>query len=137
VVTPAQSAQNLIKGSPMNALNITLVLLLALLSIAAGTAKVMEIPQEMAFLLTVGLNADQILAFGVVQILGGVLMVLFKARFIGSIIAAVAFLLTSVFLFMSEYMLFAAVSLIPLALTCRVIYQAKKRPRKRTRDIGE
>jgi len=121
----------------MNALNITLVLLLALLSIAAGTAKVMEIPQEMAFLLTVGLNADQILAFGVVQILGGVLMVLFKARFIGSIIAAVAFLLTSVFLFMSEYMLFAAVSLIPLALTCRVIYQAKKRPRKRTRDIGE
>jgi len=34
-------------------------------------------------------------------------------------------------------MLFAAVSLIPLALTCRVIYQAKKRPRKRTRDIGE
>ena len=121
----------------MNALNITLVLLLALLSIAAGTAKVMEIPQEMEFLLGAGLNADQILAFGGVQILGGLLMVLFKARFIGSIIAALAFLLTSVFLFQSENILFAAISLVPLALTCRVIYQAKKRPRKRSRDIGE
>jgi len=121
----------------MNALNITLVLLLALLGIAAGTAKVMEIPQEMEFLLGVGLSADHILGLGVMQILGGVLMVLFKARFIGSIIAALAFLLTSVLLFMSENMLFAAVSLVPLALTCRVIYQAKKRPRKRSRDIGE
>jgi len=121
----------------MNALNITIVLLLALLSIAAGTAKMMEIPQEMEFLLGFGFNADQILAFGAVQIIGGVLMVLFKARFVGSIIAALAFLLTSVLLFMSAKTLFAAVSLVPVALTCRVIYQAKKRPRKRSRDIGE
>lgn len=128
---------NLIEGSPMNALNITIVLLLALLSIAAGTAKVMEIPQEMEFLLGFGFNVEQILVFGVVQIIAGVLMILFKARFVGSVIAALAFLLTSVLLFMSENTLFAAVSLIPVALTCRVVYQAKKRPRKRSRDIGE
>lgn len=121
----------------MNVLNITLVLLLALLSIVAGTAKVMEIPQEMEFLQSFGFTVEQILAFGVVQIIGGVMMILFKARFLGSIIAALAFLATSVLLFTHDSMLFAAVSLVPLLLTCRVIYQAKKTRRKRSRDIGE
>ena len=121
----------------MNALNITLVLLLALLSIAAGTAKVMEIPQEMEFLQSFGFTAEQILAFGVVQIIAGVMMVLFKLRLLGSIIATLAFLASSILLFMNANMLFGAVSLVPLLLTCRVVYQAKKRSRKRSRDIGE
>lgn len=121
----------------MNTLNITLVLLLALLSIAAGTAKVMEIPQEIEYLLSFGFTADQILAFGVVQILGGALMVLFKARLVGAILAALAFLASSALLFMHANMVFGAVSLVPFALTCRVAYQAIKRPRKRTREIGE
>jgi len=51
--------------------NLLLVAVLALLSIAAGFAKVMQTPQEMEFLQSLGLSSVLILVFGSIQIVGG------------------------------------------------------------------
>lgn len=54
----------------MKIVNVLIILLLVLVSIAAGLAKVMQTDQEMEFLQSFGLNSAMIIAFGIVQIGG-------------------------------------------------------------------
>ena len=59
----------------MKIVNILIIAIIVLLSIAAGLAKVMQAPQEMDFLQGVGLSSAMIIAFGLVQTSAGVLLV--------------------------------------------------------------
>ena len=56
----------------MKIVNILIIAIIALLSIAAGLAKVMQTQQELEFLQGVGLSSALIVAFGLVQISGGI-----------------------------------------------------------------
>jgi hypothetical protein len=104
---------------------ITIVaVLLGLLSIAAGFAKVTLIPEELAFLGQFGFSTALTVSFGAVQILGGLLLMLPKARFYGSLIVGIAFALSVVLLLVAGDLSFAAVSLAPLILTGLIAYQS-------------
>ena len=96
--------------------------LTGLLSIAAGAAKVALVPDEVAFLGQFGFGSPPIIAYGVVQFLGGLLMLITKVRIIGSVVAGVAFAFSAVLLTVAGNITFAAVSLVPVGLAMLVAY---------------
>lgn len=112
----------------MKILNVLIIGIIALLSIAAGLAKVMQAPQEMAFLQGTGLSTAMIVAFGLFQLLGGVLLIPVRTRLPGAVLAALAFLVSAVLIFTSGDLTFGLVSLLPVALACVIIYREKPGP---------
>lgn len=110
----------------MKILNILLIASISLLSIAAGLAKVMEVPQEVGFLRSFRFNDTLIFIYGFVQIVGGVLLALPKTINWGAIITILAFILWSVLIFIGGSLMFGLVSLLPVALASLIYYQSRK-----------
>ncbi len=109
----------------MKILNIIIIIILAVLSLLAGGAKLFQVPQEMEFLRGVGLSITMITLFGVVQVAGGALLLLPITRLLGAVIATIALLVSAVLVFMSGNHVFGMVSLVPVVLGGYVIQQAK------------
>ena len=110
----------------MRILNIVLIVIIVLLSIAAGSAKVMAVPEEVRFLERFGFSIALISAYGIGQILGGLLLALPKTRMIGAVITIVAFSISTVLIVVSGNVVFGLVSVVPIALTCFVVAQTRK-----------
>ena len=110
----------------MKIVNILIIAIIALLSIAAGLAKVMQTQQELEFLQGVGLSSALIVAFGLVQISGGVLLVLKKTRMLGAVLATSALVVSTVLIFLGGNLKFGLFSTIPIALACVIIYQSSR-----------
>ena len=108
----------------MKIVNILIIAIVALLSIAAGLAKVMQTPQEMEFLQGFGMSSALIVAFGLVQISGGVLLVPRKTRLTGAVLATLALVVSTVLIFIAGNLVFGLVSMLPIALACVIIYQS-------------
>lgn len=108
----------------MKILNIILMVLLVVLSMAAGAAKVMGVPQEVQFLQGFGFSASLIMVYGVIQIAGGVLFAVPKTFNLGAWITILAFALSSVLIFISGNFIFAFASLLPIVLTVYVVWQS-------------
>ena len=108
----------------MKIVNILIIAIVALLSIAAGLAKVMQSPQEMEFLQGFGLSSALIVVFGLVQVSGGVLLVPQKTRLPGAVLATLALVVSTVLIFIAGNLVFGLVSILPIALGCVIIYQS-------------
>ena len=107
----------------MKLVNILIVAVIALLSIAAGLAKVMQSPQEMEFLQGLGLSTSLIVAFGLIQIVGGILMAPKKTRLHGTVLVTFALILSTILLFMGGNIAFGLFSVVPIALAGVIISQ--------------
>jgi hypothetical protein len=110
----------------MKIVNILIIVIVALLSIAAGLAKVMQTPQEMEFLQGFGLSPIMIVIFGLIQVVGGVLVLPAKTRLPGAVLAALAFAVSTMLIFIGGNMTFGLVSMLPLAMACLIIFQSAK-----------
>ena len=110
----------------MKIVSYLIITIVALLSIAAGLAKVMQTPQEMEFLQGASLSPDLIVVFGMVQILGGLLLIPQKTRMVGAVIAATAFAASTALIFMGGNLAFGLISILPIALAGIVIYHSLK-----------
>lgn len=110
----------------MRFVSILMITIVALLSVAAGLAKVMEAPQEVEFLQSAGLSTTLIIIFGLIQIAAAVLLVPRKTRMAGSILAAFAFAVSSVLIFVGGDLNFGLFSLLPVLLACVIIFQTSK-----------
>ena len=86
----------------------------------------MQAPQEMEFLQSAGLGPAQIMLFGLLQVAGAVLLVPKKTRFAGALLAAAAFAVSAVLIFLQGNMAFGLISLLPVALAGLIAYQAAK-----------
>lgn len=107
----------------MKTVSILIIAIVALLSVAAGLAKVMQAPQEVAFLQGFGLSTVVIVVFGLVQISGGVLLVPRKTRLPGAILATTALVVSTVLIFAGGNLVFGLVSMLPIALAFFIFYQ--------------
>ena len=104
---------------------ITIVtLLVGLLSIAAGAAKIALVPDEVSFLSQFGFTSALIVAFGIAQVLGGLLLVPFATRMFGSIVAGIAFAISALLLLIDGNLVFAGVSLVPVGFAGLITYQS-------------
>ena len=99
----------------MKILNRLVIGIITMLSVAAGLAKAMQAPQEMEFLTGLGLTGTQVVVFGVVQIAAGVMLLSARSRLIGAGLATVAFLASSILIFIDGNLVFGSVSLLPAA----------------------
>jgi len=106
-----------------------LTAIIILLSIGAGLAKVMQVPQEVAFLEGVGLTTLMIIAFGVFQILGGLLTAIPKSKFYGSVIVIVGFIISTILIFLTENVKFGMISMVPVILAGVVAFTSIKNTR--------
>ena len=62
-------------------------ILLALLGVAAGVAKMLQTPQEMAFFQDeMGFPAEAIMAFGLLQFVAGTMLVFKRRAWLGAVI---------------------------------------------------
>jgi len=91
-----------------------LLVFIVLLCLAAGLAKVMQVPNEVEFFQSLGLNSNMLIAFGALQIFAGVELAIPKTRKYGIAFAAFLFLASAVMLFISGNIPFGFVSLIPV-----------------------
>ena len=101
-----------------------LAVILGLLSIAAGVAKVALVPEEATFLQSFGFTDALIIAFGLIQVLGGVLLAVPRTRAYGASICFVGFTVSAVLLLIDGKLAFGGVSLLPVALCAFIAYQS-------------
>ncbi len=97
--------------------------LIGLLSIAAGAAKIALVPAEVEFLSQFGFTSALTVSFGALQVLGGLLLVIPTTRFYGALIAAIAFALSAALLLVAGNLSFAGVSLVPVILASLIAYK--------------
>ncbi len=113
-----------------------LAVLIGLLSIAAGAAKLALVPDEVRFLARFGFTDPATLAFGAVQVLGGVLITIPAARLYGSITVAAGFAVSALLIFVAGNAAFASFSLVPVALALWIGYlsHADRRSKETSRS---
>jgi len=109
----------------MQKLKYAIIILITLLSLAAGGAKVMQMPQELEFLSAIGLTPTTVLILGVIQVLGGVLISIPRTRLIGAVIAGLAFLVSVVALLMHGNVGMGLFSLLPVVATGFIAFWSK------------
>ncbi|MDQ7049602.1 MAG: hypothetical protein Q9M92_08685 [Enterobacterales bacterium] len=104
-------------------LKINLVILF-LLATSSGVTKIMLMPQEVQFFGGVGFSNVMLIIFGVIQLVGGLMLALTKTRLFGAIVVAITFTISTVVLFMSESIVVALITCFTLLMLGIVIKQS-------------
>jgi len=114
----------------MNRLKTFIWILLALLGVAAGVAKMLQTPQEMAFFQgEMGFSVEAIMAFGLLQLVAGVMLVFKKTRLLGAVLLGMTLFLSSIVIFVAGNIGFGLISLLPVLMADLVAWweiKAKK-----------
>lgn len=101
-----------------------------LLSVAAAVPKILQMPQELGFLGSLGLSGITVSALGVVQLAGGILLFLSRFRLIGASLATLALLVSSLAIFASGDSTFGLISTLPLVVSIMLIIFELKAARR-------
>ena len=90
---------------------------LIVLSLAAGAAKVMQVPQEVQFFEAAGISLQILMLLGFGQLAGALLAVVPRLRKIGLGVMAVGFLVSAIVILLTGDLAFAAISMAPVVLS--------------------
>jgi hypothetical protein len=89
---------------------------LVLLAISSGLTKILLMPQDVEFFGRYGFSNPMLIAYGLVQFIGGALLAVPKSRVIGALLVAVTFLISAVVLLLSGNIPIALLTLVFTAL---------------------
>ena len=78
----------------MKAVSIIILATLTLLAVSSGITKILLMQQDVEFFGKYGFSDPILIAFGLAQLVGGLLLVFTKTRFVGAAIVAVTFLVS-------------------------------------------
>ena len=95
--------------------------ILVFLAISSGITKIMLMPQDLEFFGKYGFNDLMLIIFGVVQVVGGVLMVIPKVRVYGASVIIVTFGISLILLILEGNYPVSAITLIAMALLVVII----------------
>lgn len=84
----------------MKIVSTIILAILVLLAVSSGITKILLLQQDVDFFGKYGFSNPILIVYGLVQLLGGLLMAVTKTRFIGAVIAAITFLISLVVLLM-------------------------------------
>lgn len=110
----------------MRILQIVALLLLVLMSVPAGAAKLFHMPQEVAFFSKAGLAAYWLFPLGTIQIAGGLLALLKRYRQHGLMLMATGFLTSAIIILLVGQLSFAVFSLLPVLLSAALFLNIGK-----------
>lgn len=116
----------------MKIINTLIIGLIVLLCITAGAAKVMRLPEEIAFLQGFGFSANMVTIFGLIQLAGAAMLLKRKFRTYGGFLALSTFTFSSLLLFKDDNLTFFLLSLLPIVFTIVLIIQSVKINRQKT-----
>ncbi len=102
--------------------NIVLAVLV-LLAISSGTTKILLMEQDVEFFGKYGFTNPILVAYGAIQLIGGILLVLPKTRTVGAIIVAITFLISAVVLVLSGNIPVTIVTLVCVILLGLIVKQ--------------
>lgn len=105
------------------ALKIILVLLI-LLSISTGLVKIAQMDEEMVLYRGAGWSDLLIILFGVIQLIGGLMLLLVKTRKNGALLMTLTYIIATVVVFINQMWIFGITSILFIAMSY-IIY---KRP---------
>ena len=100
---------------------------LVFLAVSAGITKIMLMQQDVEFFGKYGFTNPILIIYGVVQLLGGILLALPKTRIIGAIIVAITFLISAVILIMENNIPVTIITLISVFLLGLIIKRSLKK----------
>ena len=100
----------------MKLLGLVVLGLLALLSFAAGAAKLTQAPQEVEFFASVGIGTIWLYPLGALQVGGAIACIPARFRKSGAFAIALGFAISAMMIFASGNAMFGAISLLPAAL---------------------
>ncbi len=100
----------------MKAIGLVLAALLALLSLAAGGAKLAQTAQEIEFFASAGVDPFWLYPLGGLQVIGAIACLPNATRRLGLFVIAVGFAISSAMIFVTGNTMFGAISLIPALL---------------------
>lgn len=95
----------------MKKLIYTLLAILVFLAIASGIAKIMLLEQEVATFSEYGFSNTLLMAFGIAQLLGGLLLIFPGSRLAGMVIVALTFIVSALVLFLSNNIIMACITI--------------------------
>jgi hypothetical protein len=98
------------------------LVLLILISLGAGVAKVMQLPDEVKYFMDSGLGLNALLVLGGAQLLGAILLVFQNTRRYGAGIMIATFLVSTTIIFMNAQITFGIFSLLPVLMAGFVIW---------------
>ncbi|MFT5114279.1 MAG: hypothetical protein ACI8P9_003615 [Parasphingorhabdus sp.] len=101
-----------------------ILILLVFLAISSGVTKVMLMPQDVKFFGQYGFTNSILVIYGVVQVLGGILLALTKTRVVSAVVIAITFFISLVVLVMAGNILVAIITLVCVALLGVVVKQS-------------
>ncbi len=78
----------------MKTVTTIILVVLILLAVSSGVTKVMLMQQDVDFFGKYGFSNPILITYGILQLVGGVLMVFQRFRFIGAVIVAITFLIS-------------------------------------------
>ena len=111
----------------MNILHKVNMVILIFLATSSGVTKIMLMPQDVEFFGNYGFTNPILIAYGAVQLVGGILLIFKKARLIGSIIVAITFLISAVVLIMAGNIPFTVFTFVAMLMLGVVMKQSLKK----------
>lgn len=105
-----------------------ILVVLVFLAVSSGIAKIILMQQDVDFFGQYGFTNPILIGFGIVQLVGGVMLVPPRTRVIGASIVAVTFLISAIVLFMAGAVPIALVTLFCTGLLGYVIQQSRVEP---------
>ncbi|MEQ1900778.1 MAG: hypothetical protein ABL866_08600 [Devosia sp.] len=100
----------------MKVARLALFVILVLLSISTGVTKLVQLPAEMQLFQNAGWGVPVILAFGVLQLAGGLMLIWPPSRRYGAVVMIATFAVASAVVFINGLMAFFAFSLLFIVL---------------------
>lgn len=111
----------------MMKLTLTIILtLLTLLAVSSGATKVMLMEQEVEFFGGHGFSNPVLIAYGLLQLIGGALLPFRKTRFVGATIVAITFAVSLVFLVMDGNLPLSIVTAVAMTLLVFVMAHSRR-----------
>ena len=101
-----------------------ILILLTLLAVASGVTKITLMQQDVEFFGKYGFSEPLLIAFGAVQLIGGIMMLFTKTRFPGAAIVAITFLVSLLLLLLEGNIPVSIVTAIATLLLGMVMKQS-------------
>lgn len=109
----------------MKLVNYVVLAVLVLLAVSSGVTKIMLMQQDVEFFGQYGFTNPILIAYGIAQLVGGVLLILPGTRAFGAVTVAATFLVSAAVLLMAGKILLTIITLICILLLAYVARQSR------------
>lgn len=102
------------------------LIVLVVLAVSSGVTKIILMPQDVEFFGKYGFTNPILIVYGAAQLVGGVMMIIRKTRFVGAVVVALTFLISAVVLILEGNIPFTLFTLVALLMLGVVMKQSAK-----------